>query len=134
MPPPEGEYSVPTHFAAAVAEWQGFYTLAGGASATLMGLIFVAVSIQLDVFKDESSAPLLATARRTFARFIIALTISLLFLVPEQSPLGLGVPLLCLAVLDMRNTVSLALAMWPPQPRAAASRLAPRQSRAPRLA
>ena len=36
-------------FAAAIAAWQPFYTLAGSAAFTLAGLIFVVVSVKIDM-------------------------------------------------------------------------------------
>ena len=40
-------------FAAAVAAWHDFYLLAGTAAATLIGLIFVALSLNPEVMADD---------------------------------------------------------------------------------
>jgi len=37
-------------------DWQNFYVLMGGASATLTGLMFVAVSLGMNLVNDASEA------------------------------------------------------------------------------
>jgi hypothetical protein len=37
-------------FSQALSEWTAFYALMGGAAATLLGLLFVAVSVRLNIF------------------------------------------------------------------------------------
>ena len=92
---------MPSAFSTDVAAWQGFYMMAGTASATLVGLLFVAVSLHIDVFGDPMFSIILLKARRTFSRFIVIVIIALLFLIPDQAPVGLGVPLLLLGVLGI---------------------------------
>lgn len=78
-------------------EWQVFYATVAGASATLMGLLFIALSLEggLSARRDDEYAK--AMARQTFSEFLLVLMIALVLLVPRQSPLGLGVALLALA-------------------------------------
>jgi len=95
---------VHTTFSAAVASWQSFYMLAGTSSATLVGLLFVAVSLHLDLVGESGAEVILSLARRTFTRFILIVVVALLFLVPDQRPLGLGLPLLALGVVDTVRT------------------------------
>ena len=92
---------MPSSFSTDVAAWQSFYMMAGTASATLVGLLFVAVSLHIDVFGDPLFWIILLKARRTFSRFIVIVIIALLFLILEQGPVGLGVPLLLLGVLGI---------------------------------
>jgi hypothetical protein len=96
-----------TPFAASVTEWNNFYVLAGSASATLIGLLFVSVSLHIDVLTEDAARSILAGARRTFSRFIIIVVMALLFLVPEESPHGLGSTLLVLGALDAFNNLRL---------------------------
>jgi hypothetical protein len=91
-------------FSSAIAGWQSFYMLAGTASATLIGLLFVAVSLHLDLIGESSAATILSLARRTFTRFILVVVVALLFLVPRQDPEGLGLPLLGLGLVDALGT------------------------------
>src|SRR5713101_1159897 len=88
-------------FAQGIQGWHDFYLLVGTAAATLLGLLFVAVSFNLDVIADQSHANLRATAGLTFNSFLYILIFSLLFLIPNPTPLQLGVPLLCVGSLGM---------------------------------
>lgn len=92
-------------FSSTVAGWEPFYQLAGTASATLAGLIFVAVSLHLDLVGEAGVSAIFTLARRTLSSFILVVTIALVFLVPQQSAQGLGWPLLALGILDMLQTI-----------------------------
>jgi hypothetical protein len=92
-------------FSSTVAGWQNFYGLAGAASATLIGLLFVAVSLHIDLIGEPDAAAILSVARRTFGRFILVVIVSLLFLVPNLSRMGLGLPLLALGIVDSIRTL-----------------------------
>lgn len=88
-----------------VASWQTFYMFAGSASATLVGLLFVSVSLHLDLAGESGISAVFALARRTFSSFILVVIIALVFLVPQQGALGLGWPLIALGILYMFLTV-----------------------------
>jgi hypothetical protein len=92
-------------FPSTIAGWQSFYMLAGTASATLIGLLFVAVSLHLDLIGESGAARILALARRTFTRFILVVVVALVFLVPHQDPEGLGLPLLALGLAEALRTL-----------------------------
>lgn len=92
-------------FSATVASWQSFYLLAGTASATLIGLLFVAVSLHVDLIGESGAGTVISLARRTFYRFILVVVVSLLFLVPQQNTLGLGIPLLAVGAVDVARTL-----------------------------
>src|SRR5271169_5491725 len=69
-----------------LAEWHEFYALIGTAAAALVALLFVAASIGANVFTAES-----AGATRTFMSPVVfhytnILFLSLIALVPEQTP------------------------------------------------
>src|ERR1700727_3566134 len=93
-------------------KWATFATVAGGAAAGLTGLLFVAVSIRIDVI--ARSQELRNRAAQTLALFVSVLFISLLLSIPNQSLQVLGLELLALAVvtgggmliLDRRATVA----------------------------
>ena len=72
--------------------WHEFYMLAGTAAVTLAGLLFVALSFNLDVMIHESKAHILANARSTLFNFAYVLIASLAFLVPVAFA-GLAVPI-----------------------------------------
>jgi hypothetical protein len=71
--------------------WHEFYLLAGTAAVTLVGLLFVALSFNLDVLIHSSQAHVLAHARSTLLTFSYVLVVSLGVLIPYQTPLRLGV-------------------------------------------
>lgn len=92
-------------FSSTIASWQSFYSLAGSASATFLGLIFVAASLHIDLIGESGATAVLSLAGRTFTRFILVVIIALLFLVPQQNPQGLGLPLLALGGVDAVRTI-----------------------------
>lgn len=91
--------------------WHDFYLMAGTASATLIGLLFVSVSLHVDLITDPAATGVLASARRAFISFIIIVLIALMFLVPGQSPRGLGLPLVVLALIDLGRMVNVTRVM-----------------------
>jgi len=92
-------------FSSTIASWQTFYLLAGTASATLAGLIFVAVSLHLDLVGESGIDVVFTLARRTLFSFILVVIVALIFLVPIQGPQGLGWPLIALGMVDMLQTI-----------------------------
>ena len=81
-------------FSQDIGAWHDFYLLVGTAAVTLLGLLFIAVSLNLEVIAQEEHAELRARAVLTFNSFLYVLIFALLFLIPSQSPAGLGWPLL----------------------------------------
>jgi hypothetical protein len=81
-------------FAQAVEGWHDFYLLIGTAAATLIGLLFVSLSLNVDVISREENADLRMLAAQTFTGFLNVAILAVLFLIPDQAPLGLGLPLL----------------------------------------
>ena len=84
-------------FRSAIEPWHDYFLLAGTAAATLMGLLFVSLSIHLDKVVDERGAHLEAMAREAFASFVIVLALSLMMLAPQLARRSFGVSLLILA-------------------------------------
>ena len=78
-------------------KWGTFATVAGGAAAGLTGLLFVAVSIRVEVI--AKSQELRTRATQTFALFVTALVIALFLSIPDQSERVLGIELAALAVI-----------------------------------
>ncbi len=77
-------------------KWSTFATVAGGAAAGLTGLLFVAVSIRIDVI--AKSQELRNRAAQTLALFATVLFIAILLSIPDQSIRVLGVEFVALAV------------------------------------
>jgi hypothetical protein len=74
-----------------MAGWAGFLAVAAGVMATLTGLSFVAVSINLARILEFPGLP--ERAAETTVQLLSALIVSLIALVPGQSRLVLGVQL-----------------------------------------
>ena len=95
-------------FVEAVESWHDFYMLTGSAAATLIGLIFVAVSLHIDVIATaKKSSDISTLARQTFSNFILILSFAFIFMVPSDTPFGIGIPLLSLGILGIAQTARL---------------------------
>ncbi len=92
-------------FSEIIAGWETFYLLMGTAGATLVGLLFVAVSINIDIFRKRDYLDMQYFAALTFNSFFYVLLISLMVLIPRQTQLGLGLPLLALGLLGFANSL-----------------------------
>jgi hypothetical protein len=68
-----------------LASWHDFYTLLGTASATMVGLLFVAASVGSGVFSSERRAPLRVFLSASVINFSLILAVSLIVLAPLQN-------------------------------------------------
>jgi hypothetical protein len=90
-----------------VAErWHDFYLLAGTAAVTLMGLLFVSLSIHIEKVVDESGRHLEAMARQAFTSFLMVLFVSLLLLSPGVARRPLAFAMLAMGLLRGIQTAS----------------------------
>ncbi|SRR5579871_5010139 len=71
-------------------DWHDFYVLVGTASATLVGLMFVAASISTSIFDEDHRAGMAAFLTPTVVHFAAALFTCLLVTIPTQSWRTLG--------------------------------------------
>jgi hypothetical protein len=78
---------------AALEDWAGYYTLMGGAAATLLGLLFVSVSLRLNIFRQDNVADVRDFAALTFCTFLSAIAIAGLSLAPHERPEPLAMAL-----------------------------------------
>lgn len=79
-------------------DWSTFATIAGGGAGALIGLLFVAVSIRVDVI--ARSVDLRSRAAQTLILFVTALFIAVLLSIPSQPEVVLGAELVVLAVVS----------------------------------
>jgi hypothetical protein len=70
--------------------WHDFYILVGTASATLVGLMFVAASIGASVFTEQNRHALQAFLSPTVVNFAAALFTCIAVMIPSQTWLSLG--------------------------------------------
>jgi hypothetical protein len=72
-------------------EWQVFFATVAAATATLTGLLFVSLSINIKRFRRPENAELMRTARGAFGDFLYVLMIGIMFLVPFLAPVNAAV-------------------------------------------
>ena len=80
-------------FSQALGEWTAYYALMGGAAATLLGLLFVAVSVRLNIFHQREVADVRDFAAFTFGTFLVAIAVAGLALAPHAHPFTLALSL-----------------------------------------
>jgi hypothetical protein len=93
--------------AEAMARWHEFYMLLGTASATLVGLLFVAATVSSGVFSSNRRAPLRVFLSATVVHFSGILAVCLIVLAPLQSWLPFGLLILgCgIAAIDLEDRI-----------------------------
>jgi O-antigen/teichoic acid export membrane protein len=87
-----------------LSDWHDYFVTTATVAGTLVGLLFVALSIHLRVLSDERHADLRQDARAILLWFVVAMTLALLPLIP-QSLVALGQELLVVFVLIVVMTV-----------------------------
>ena len=85
-------------FSQALAEWTAFYALMGGAAATLLGLLFVAVSVRLNIFHQREVADVRDFAAFTFGTFLVAIAVAGLAIAPHAHRFTLALSLLLVGI------------------------------------
>jgi hypothetical protein len=88
-------------FAQTVATWHDFYIMVGTASATLIGLLFVGLALNIEVIRRADAVDLQILGAQTFNSFFYILLFAVFFLIPDQTPAGLGLSLLGTGALGM---------------------------------
>jgi len=88
-----------------VEGWHEFYLMTGTAAVTLAGLLFVALSLHLEVLVQERFASLLVVARSTLSTFVVLLVVSLMLLAPDPTPRTTGITLVVFAGIFMVLTI-----------------------------
>jgi hypothetical protein len=100
-------------FSQQVQAWQTFYATIATSAATLVGLLFVALSLKLEAVSLSENAGMRLLARQTFTTFIYLIAISLIFLIPQQDHYGLGPSLIVIAILGLIITATELRAVRP---------------------
>ena len=80
-----------TPFDELLKSWEAFYLAVATAAATLVGLLFVAVSVNIQLLRGPEGPHHRDIAGRTFGDFLFTLMLSLVLLIPHQEPVGLAV-------------------------------------------
>jgi hypothetical protein len=98
---------MPGSFPQLVAQWHDFYMMAGSAAATLVGLLFVSLSLRTDLTaaRYDTERVVWGLAAGAFISFLDILLIALMFLVPNPEPPGLGLPLVAFGLVSIGLTL-----------------------------
>ena len=83
--------------------WVDFYLVAGASAAVLIGLLFVALSINREAI--ETQAHFAGQARQAIFALVSIFVVSLVVLIPDQADWALGVELLCGAIFVLARAV-----------------------------
>ena len=81
-------------FGAAVAAWEEFYDVVAAAAGTLLGLLFVSLAINPRMMSNTGPDARRVWSEQTFHSFLVLLVIAIVALIPDQTPAGMGIPLL----------------------------------------
>jgi hypothetical protein len=97
---------------ATFVSWHDFYLTMGTASASLIGLLFVALSLNLDAIMGESRVHVRAFAEQAFNSFSTVLLIAVCFLIPQHTADALGVVYVVLAIIGGYRMLRRAHTVW----------------------
>src|SRR5215207_444676 len=90
-------------------QWHDFFLALAGAAGVLTGLVFVAVSINLQQIVSEPGSGLPGRAAEALILLVGVLTASILLLVPEQGPVMVGVEVLVVGLATWGSVVAIQL-------------------------
>ncbi len=100
-------------FTTTIGRWRDFESLVGAAAATLLGLLFVAASLRPAAFNPTNNPDhpdLLSIGLDTMIMFLLAIAIALVLLIPNITPIGLGMSLMILALFSLTQNVRHSIA------------------------
>lgn len=86
-----------TDFQAEVATWGNFYALLGGAAAALLGLLFVALSLRLGIFRRHRD-DIRDSAGLVFASLLASIGVAALMMAPNRDRGSTALVLVLVAV------------------------------------
>jgi len=79
--------------------WQNFYEMLGGAGATLLGLLFVSVSMNAQIILGSTHMQSRRLAEQAFQNYLAVLVVALLVSLPTISHESLGYTLLSITAI-----------------------------------
>ncbi len=84
-------------------DWTAFYAAVAGVAGVLVGLLFVALALSPAIMKDTSPPGLRIWCAETFHSLVLMLTFALLFLIPDPSGIGIGIPVALVSLFGLRQ-------------------------------
>jgi modulator of FtsH protease len=91
-----------------LAPWQGFYTALAAAAATLAGLLFVALSFNLELLARAEHEHTNRVATHAFAIFLYVLLVALLLLMPHGTRPQLVATLVAVGLVGLGGAAAFA--------------------------
>jgi hypothetical protein len=91
--------------ASTIGQWRDFQSVMAGAAATLLGLLFVAVSVRPALFGQDTHPEFLGLALKSLGLFVLVAMIALLFLMPEPHPSTIGGALLLMGAISLFSSL-----------------------------
>src|ERR1700730_10493559 len=91
---------MPDTLAQSLQRWHDFYLLAGTAAATLVGLMFVAISLGSRLITKQSLPSLRVYVSPTLIHFIYVLVIATVVMIPTLTRMPIGVLLVLVGLLS----------------------------------
>ena len=96
-----------TAFQAELDQWGAYFGFVGTGAVTLLGLLFIAVSLRLNIFRDQNVADVRDFTRLTLFSFLAPMAITGLAVMPHEQPLMLALPLLLVSVVGVVASIIL---------------------------
>jgi modulator of FtsH protease len=93
-------------------QWTDLFVAVAGAGAALAGLVFVAVSINIQRILGEKGLP--SRALETVLTLLVVVLVAITGLIPGQSNTALGIELLTISILFGGTVARLSLNVRPP--------------------
>ncbi len=93
-------------------DFTNFYLASAAAAATLLGLLFVAIQINLDTFARDPDNRWRAVARLTYTTFVMLFVLPLLFLIPGLGSGVRGAIILTVVVVSVFRILQAWLPVW----------------------
>jgi hypothetical protein len=103
---------VPETFIDSLREWQTFFLLVGSAAAVLIGLLFVAISLGLDLAITAERADIQTFVTPSLTQFAIVLFIAVFGLFPVHRSVSLGLLLLIPGIVGAGDALANGLRLW----------------------
>ncbi len=88
-------------------EWHDFFLAAAGAAAVLAGLVFVGVSINLDMIMSNPTYGLAGRALEALVLLVAVLIVTILLLVPAQGMVLAGAEVVTVGLVDWAAIVAI---------------------------
>jgi hypothetical protein len=93
-----------TPFADSLTSWHDFYLAVGSASAALLGLLFVGVSISLSALSRHERLDVTSRANLAFSNLLYLVGLSLVVLLPGVEPSTVAISFIVIAGLGLLRT------------------------------